>query len=404
MEGLLIPMPDDNWRKETARVKYRSEESAEHNTHKCSNHLRSSKYPQLPESTKEKTDIYSIRSGSNGTDSKRAENRYLQTSFIILVFLYLQHNHQFAESRKGTRSVQYKKVGGETQIYLYSTCGSFDLWHKGKRRQMTTQDVEELVVNLERTMDLTTMENGVKLVGMALVNRNLNRWGVRNILRSAWKELGEVDIKWVKDNMFLINAQDESTASKILQQVPWAVMKKNFSVKRWPLDLALEEIQMEILPFWVQIRGVPLYLSSKENALRIAKEIGEVVEIEDLSKNRGFLRVKVMVNSHNPLIAGCWLPRGKNEDTWIEFRYERLQDFCYRCGRIGHANTECAFEPTKGGAAGYGEWTRTAPVRDIVTTQNPVAISFGAQRRAGTRRSGLGPGSSHSGQIKEGEM
>ncbi|KAM1215145.1 hypothetical protein ACFX2I_011583 [Malus domestica] len=74
MEGLLIPMPDDNWRKETARVKYRSEESAEHNTHKCSNHLRSSKYPQLPESTKEKTDIYSIRSGSNGTDSKRAEN------------------------------------------------------------------------------------------------------------------------------------------------------------------------------------------------------------------------------------------------------------------------------------------------------------------------------------------
>lgn len=50
---------------------------------------------------------------------------------------------------------------------------------------MATQEVEELVVNLEMNIDLSTMENGVKLVGMALVNRNLNRWGVRNILRSA---------------------------------------------------------------------------------------------------------------------------------------------------------------------------------------------------------------------------
>lgn len=51
---------------------------------------------------------------------------------------------------------------------------------------------------------------------------------------------------------------------------------------------------------------------------------------------RGFLRVRIIVNTRNPLITGCWLLRKDDKDTWVEFRYERLQDFCYRCGRIGH--------------------------------------------------------------------
>lgn len=54
--------------------------------------------------------------------------------------------------------------------------------------QMVGAEMEELVVHLERTMDLSTMEQGVKLMRAALVNKTLNKWGVRNILRSAWKD------------------------------------------------------------------------------------------------------------------------------------------------------------------------------------------------------------------------
>ncbi|KAM1128071.1 hypothetical protein ACFX2I_037966 [Malus domestica] len=93
------------------------------------------------------------------------------------------------------------------------------------------------------------MEQGVKLIGKVLTSKLLNKWGVRNILISAWKDLGKVDIKWVRDNTFLISVQDESMAFKILEHVPWAVMKKVLSVKKWPLELALEEVEMETIPF-----------------------------------------------------------------------------------------------------------------------------------------------------------
>lgn len=193
------------------------------------------------------------------------------------------------------------------------------------------------------------MEQSIKLVGAALVNRPLNRWGVRNILHSAWKDLGQVDIKSVCDNLYIISVSDESVAKKILSQVPWGVMKNFFSVKRWPQELALEEIQLEMVPFWVQLRGIPLGLSSEANVRQLVQGAGEFIELEDPSITCGFLHVRLLVNTLNPLVPGCWLSRGPNTETWVEFRYERLHDFCYLCGRIDHVNTECSFEPSRGG-------------------------------------------------------
>lgn len=40
---------------------------------------------------------------------------------------------------------------------------------------MAEAEVEELVVQLERNIDLSTMDQRVKLVGKALVNKTLNK-------------------------------------------------------------------------------------------------------------------------------------------------------------------------------------------------------------------------------------
>lgn len=93
---------------------------------------------------------------------------------------------------------------------------------------MANSGVEDFVVQLEETLDLSTMEHSMRLVGKTLATKVLNKWGVRNILKSVWNEFGEVDIKWVRENTFIISVQDETMAKRILDQVPWAVMKKFF--------------------------------------------------------------------------------------------------------------------------------------------------------------------------------
>lgn len=149
---------------------------------------------------------------------------------------------------------------------------------------MAQQDVKDLVVHLEKTMELLTMEQWIKLVGAMLVNGNLNIWGVRNILQTSWKDTGEIEVKWVREKTYIISVLDESVVEKILIQVPWVVMTQNFSVQIWPQDLALEEIQLELVHFWIQLRGIPLGLTSEVNVRCLVRDVGEFLELEDPSK------------------------------------------------------------------------------------------------------------------------
>ncbi|KAM1165223.1 hypothetical protein PS2_024429 [Malus domestica] len=122
------------------------------------------------------------------------------------------------------------------------------------------------------------------------------------------------------------------------------------------------------------------------NVKRLTQTAGHVLELEDPAKARGFLRVKVLVNTTTPLVTGCWLRRDSKRDTWVEFRYERLQDFCYKCGRVDHLNTECHFDLNPGGEAGYGDWLKAPPIRDEVFISRPAISGVGTRRLAGAVR------------------
>ena len=141
--------------------------------------------------------------------------KYTTTTAFIVILIYIQQVQVTVS--KGS---EWKKESTQGVDKANSVCGQYKFSTVKRRRSMASQEVEEMVVHLEQTLDLSPMEHRVRLVGAALVGRKLNKWGIRNILRSVWKEFGEVDIKWVRDNTFVITVQDECVASKILAQVP----------------------------------------------------------------------------------------------------------------------------------------------------------------------------------------
>lgn len=49
-----------------------------------------------------------------------------------------------------------------------------------------------MVVRLDEFLEITSMEQGVKLVAVVLLEKPFNKWGARNILRNSWREFGEV--------------------------------------------------------------------------------------------------------------------------------------------------------------------------------------------------------------------
>lgn len=85
---------------------------------------------------------------------------------------------------------------------------------------------------------------------------------------------------------------------------------------------------------------------------------------------RKFTRVQVEINVENPLPDGFPLSWPRRHATWISFKYERLSDFCYCCGCLGHIQQACPFLHTQTEVTNFGPWMRVETTATRRAEQN----------------------------------
>lgn len=81
------------------------------------------------------------------------------------------------------------------------------------------------------------------------------------------------------------------------------------------------------------------------------------------------MRARVIVNLDNPLIASFWVLRPRLPEVWVSIKYEKLQSFCYHCGKLGHDLKACRGEKFMSlinpNELRFGAAMTTAPVRAL---------------------------------------
>ena len=75
-----------------------------------------------------------------------------------------------------------------------------------------------------------------------------------------------------------------------------------------------------------------------------------------------YLRVRVQLDVTKKLIRGKKIVVEGGEQRWISFKYERLPNFCYRCGMLSHGLRDCPEGKVEAlpeiSALQYGAWLR----------------------------------------------
>lgn len=96
---------------------------------------------------------------------------------------------------------------------------------------------------------------------------------------------------------------------------------------RWAIDAALEEIELDSINIWVQIRGIPPEFLSVQNIKKAARKIGDVLEVKwgdpVIPKWFSTPRVLVKVKVLEPICPGFSLRRKNGTRTWVSFKYEK---------------------------------------------------------------------------------
>ncbi|OMO73272.1 hypothetical protein CCACVL1_17357 [Corchorus capsularis] len=206
------------------------------------------------------------------------------------------------------------------------------------------------------------------LVGKIVSDKVVKLGPLRAIIAKAWPLREMVEIYELEVSTFLFIFKDERDKFKVLKQGPWSIMDCHIMLKEWPEEATLEEIDFTSSEIWVQVHGLPFSYLTRENAIKIGSMFPRLVELDfepdEQIRWNGFLRMKVQFkfNVEDPLKTGFNLKRKDNPSKRIDFRYERLPEFCYHCGRLGHPAKGCCFQHDGRKKDSYGHWLRAIPV------------------------------------------
>ncbi|KAH7865785.1 hypothetical protein Vadar_011170 [Vaccinium darrowii] len=208
-------------------------------------------------------------------------------------------------------------------------------------------DFENL--DLEKGSGVSEANNSVCLVGKVIHGKNIRAPVLLNILKVAWKTRAPFHIDDWNNNVFLFRFENGEDRKTVIQEGPWSVMNGPLVLIPLADGMIVSELKFNKCPFWVQIHGLPVEKMSRANAITIGNRLGSLLAVEAAPDgdclSRGFLRIRVNINVEQPLPKGFWL-KGKtvpSKDRWISFKFEKLPDFCYSCGRLGHDNKGCHF-------------------------------------------------------------
>ncbi|XP_073033319.1 uncharacterized protein [Primulina eburnea] len=130
---------------------------------------------------------------------------------------------------------------------------------------------------------------------------------------------------------------------KILNDGPYLVFGFHLFLKEMPRCFRFREEDMNSIPSWVQIHGLPPDCWNFKILSKLASRVGNPIHMDMLTHERKrvkYARVLVEVETSKPKVndVNVVLPIGAVE---VKFLYEQDIKFCAKCKQTGHVMNEC---------------------------------------------------------------
>lgn len=124
------------------------------------------------------------------------------------------------------------------------------------------------------------------------------------------------------------------------------------------------QVALNAMEIWVQIHDIPKGFISESILASIGNFVGKYVKADPANFAdtwKQYVRIRVNLDVQKPLKRCMKIKREGGSWSWVNFKYERLGNFCFVCGIIGHTERECNVlyaHPEKEVDWAYGTWLR----------------------------------------------
>nr|XP_027090415.1 uncharacterized protein LOC113711449 [Coffea arabica] len=181
------------------------------------------------------------------------------------------------------------------------------------------------------------------IIGKIRGEKVANFTGVKNFVNAAWGYPKDLTITELGPNLFQFFIPDVENRTRILNGGPWLIDNQILVLNRWEAGIEENTEAFRFAPLWVQVWNLPIHWISKEVGRKIGKVFEEVKEVlipYSRGKEGKHLKLLVSADLSKPLLRGTTV-KTNGVLKWVNFRYERVPDFCYNCGIVGHSEKKC---------------------------------------------------------------
>ncbi|KAK6139616.1 hypothetical protein DH2020_026640 [Rehmannia glutinosa] len=203
--------------------------------------------------------------------------------------------------------------------------------------RLSLADEEKISVNAN-SLQQNTLDISSCLVGKVLAPRIISFEQITTLFKRLWNPRGSISCKPLNDNVVLFQFGEMVDKKKVQLESPWLLDRFLLLLEDATPDMIISSFEFKKSPFWIQIHDLPLGLMTKEFAQLAGNTIGSFIDVDcDTfgSVVGKFLRIRTEIDISKP-IRRILQVDFKDQKLTMGLKYERLPDFCFFCGRIGH--------------------------------------------------------------------
>ena len=149
----------------------------------------------------------------------------------------------------------------------------------------------------------------------------------------------------VGKNIFQFKFSSNYQMEWVERNGPWNFDNNLLLLCRWRKGLSVMNISFTHSPLWIQVWGLPFESMIEEVGKDLGSKLGKYIESDKrpwLSEQAKFMQIRVDIPIDKPLQRGGNIVNLEGEKYWVTFKYERLPNFCFLCGVLGHDEKHCS--------------------------------------------------------------
>ncbi|KAK4424848.1 hypothetical protein Salat_1678400 [Sesamum alatum] len=207
----------------------------------------------------------------------------------------------------------------------------------GSALSLTEEEDEGII--LPRDLPRVSDPFALSLVGRLLSPHPVNFEALSHTFQNLLRPAKGVNVRRVADNRFCFVFNHVVDLRRTLALRSWTFDRNLLILQELSPGADPESVLLDWCPFFIRVHGIPYRYRSTAIARLTGAKLGvweDEANVEDFISWSGALRLRILLDVNLPLKWALRLRLPDDHSLVVRLTYERLPNFCYLCGRLGH--------------------------------------------------------------------